>query len=386
MAVRYDSVAVNKLFIDPLTGFLNAKDVPIARVGVFPYVRKDGAVAMEAKLPDDLLSDETVQSANSKPITDNHPQGLVTRNNAKSLMKGFTATNAHVDGDKVKVDLTITDPDLIKEVNDGKQELSIGFSTKVSPQKGNYKGMAYDCAQKNIQINHVAVVERGRAGHSVRLTGDSAEMVVDESEEQETMDMTKIRLDGADTDVNVASQDADRIMKLDADNSAKAKQVADLKAQIKQLQDKLAALQGKSDASKKSADEAQAKADSLEKELASYKEKYEGDAFDEAIEERMNLIETVKPYVGDSYDFKGKSSKDMKEAAIKSVNDSINLEGKSDDYINAYFDSILENHKPSSVVGYNGPEVKGDAMDDLEAKAMEARNALYDMNSYNKKN
>lgn len=380
MTVRYDSVPIKRLYLDPNTGFLNARNVPIARVGVFPYIRKDGAVVKEAKLPEDLLSDATVDSANGKPITDNHPQGLVNRNNAKDLMKGLTANNAHVEGDKLKVDLTITDPQLIKEVNDGKQELSIGFSTEVSPEQGTFNGAKYDCAQKNIQINHVAVVQRGRAGHSVRLTGDSAEMVLDESEEQNSMEFTQVRLDGEN--VKVANEDVDRVMKLDADNDAKAKQIAQYKAQIKKLQEQIKALEGNADDSKKSKDEAEAKADALEKELADYKSKYEGDAFDKALDEKMELINTVKPYVGDSYDFKGKSIKDMKADAIKSVNDSVDLEGKSDDYINAYFDSMLENHKPSSVVGYTGTEVKGDSMDSLEAEALAARNAIYNVDSY----
>lgn len=63
-------------------------------------------------------------------------------------MKGFTADNAHVDNDTLKVDMTITDADLISEINKGKQELSIGFETEIVPKKGEYKGVAYDSVQK----------------------------------------------------------------------------------------------------------------------------------------------------------------------------------------------------------------------------------------------
>lgn len=170
MLTRYDTAPINSLSVDSQTGFLHAKNVPIARVGVFPYMKADGSLTMEAKLPDELLNDSTVESANSKPVTDDHPNEAVTTNNTKKYMKGFTADNAHVDGDKLKVDMTITDSDLISEIQKGKQELSIGFQTDIAPVKGTYKGMAYDSVQRNIQINHVAVVRRGRAGHSVRLT------------------------------------------------------------------------------------------------------------------------------------------------------------------------------------------------------------------------
>lgn len=362
MLTRYDTATVNKFSVDSQTGFLHVSNVPIARVGVFPYQKSNGDITMEAKLPDDLLTDSAVESANSKPITDDHPSESVNINNTSRYMKGITANNAHVDGDKLKVDMTITDSALINEIQKGKQELSIGFQTDVVPVKGTYKGMQYDSAQKNIQINHVAVVKRGRAGHSVRLTGDSAEMVIDSEEKGDSMETTTIRLDGAD--VTVAKSDADRILKLDADNSANSKKIADLNAQIKALTAERDKLKGGADASKKSADEAQAKADSLEKELAETKKKFAGDALDKAIADRMDLIDEVKPFVGDSFDFKGKSAKDMKLEAIQKA-DSVDLSDKSDDYIDAYFDSI-KNRSQASAVGYTGneyKETKGDSAD-----------------------
>lgn len=354
------------------------KDVPIARVGVFPYVDKSGKFTMEAKLPDDLLNDSAVESANSKPVTDDHPQEAVNTTNTSRYMKGFTANNAHVDGDKLKVDMTITDSALIKEIQGGKQELSIGFQTDVVPVKGEFKGMAYDSAQKNIQINHVAVVKRGRAGHSVRLTGDSAEMVIDNSQEKGTsMETTKIRLDGAD--VTVATNDADTILKLDAANKENNSKIAKLNTQIKELEAERDKLKGGADANKKALDEAKAKNDSLEKELADAKKKYEGDALDEEITKRMDLINEVKPFVGDSFEFSGKSPKEMKVEAIKSVNNSIDLDDKSDDYIDAYFDSIVANSKPSGVVGYPGVEKK----DNVDNPRNALSNLYYENNKRN---
>ena len=378
MLTRYDTATINKFSVDSQTGFLHVKDVPIARVGVFPYIDSGGKVTMEAKLPDDLLTDSAVESANSKPITDDHPPESVNTTNTGRYMKGFTANNAHVDGDKMKVDMTITDSALIKEIQGGKQELSIGFQTDLVPVKGTYKGMQYDSAQKNIQINHVAVVRRGRAGHSVRLTGDSAEMVIDNSQEKGTsMETTKIRLDGAD--VTVATNDADTILKLDAANKENNSKIAKLNAQIKELEVERDKLKGGADANKKALDEAKAKNDSLEKELADAKKKYEGDALDEEITRRMDLINEVKPFVGDSFEFSGKSPKEMKVEAIKSVNDSIDLDDKSDDYIDAYFDSIVANSKPSGVVGYPGVEKK----DNVDNPRNALSNLYYENNKRN---
>lgn len=355
MLTRYDTAPIDKVTQDAQTGFVHITDVPIARVGVFPYLKADSSIEMEAKLPDELLSDSTVSSADSKPVTNDHPKELVNQQNASKYMKGFTADNAHVDNDTLKVDMTITDADLISEINKGKQELSIGFETEIVPEKGEYKGVAYDSVQRNIQINHVAVVEHGRAGHSVRLIGDSAEMVEQDNvhKKGQSMETTKVRLDGAD--VTVATGDADKIIKLDEENSEKEKKIADLKAQIKDLQDQLAKLQGDDEEVKKNADKAQAKADAAEKELADLKERYAGDAMDKAVGARMELINKVKPYVGDSYEFKGKSEKQLKLDAIKALDDSVDLDDKSDDYIDAYFDSMCKKQDAPHITGYPGP-------------------------------
>lgn len=377
MLTRYDTAPINKIEQDATTGFVHVNNVPIARVGVFPYLKADGSIEMEAKLPAELLADTTVDSANNKPVTDDHPEEFVNQSNAKKYMKGFTASNAHVDNDTLRVDMTITDAGLIDEINKGKQELSIGFETEIVPQKGEYKGSVYDSVQKNIQINHVAVVERGRAGHSVRLVGDSAEMV-DDFKKGKHMDVTKVRL--GDSDITVATSDADKIVKVDAENSEKEKKIADLKAKIADYEKQLKELQGDANSSKKSEEEAQAEKDALEKQLEAYKKKCEGDGLDQAIDAKINLIEQAKPYVGDSFDFKGKSEKDIKTATLKAIDDSVDLSDKSDDYINAYFDSTIKNQSNPRVVGYHGSEVKNDS-DDLEKLRM----ARYNLRSLQKK-
>lgn len=374
MTTRFDTAQINRLTKDPNTGFLHAKDVPIARVGVFPYRTVDDDVVMEAKLPTELLSDSTVESANNKPITDGHPSELVTADNSKELMKGFTAENAHVDGDMVKVDMTITDADLIKEIGDGKEELSIGFKTEVVPVQGEYQGVHYDSVQKNIQINHVAVVDKGRAGHSVRITGDSAEMVI--KDKGESMETTKVMLDGVN--VTVAMADADQVAKSNTDLADLKKQLADAQAKVNELQDQIDKAQGKADAAdelKKKADEAQAKADAADKQIAELQGKlksYEGDGLDKMIEAKLALEKDAKPFLGDSYDFKGKTDKDIKVAVIKAIDDGFDAKDKSNDYINAFFDAVKVN-KPVTIGA--GAKPKADAQDPA-AEALAARYGL----------
>lgn len=372
---RYDSVPIRDYHFDDQTGFLYVYRVPIAGAMVQKYVKSDGSEEMEAKLPEEILSDATVSSANSKPVTDGH-HGLVTKDNSHDLLKGFTASNGHVEGNMLYNDITITDPNLISQIKSGdKRELSIGFETQMDPTSGTYNGTKYDAVQRNIRINHVAVVPKGRAGHEVRLIGDSAEAVekVEPSEEKgNQMETRVVRADGQN--ITVAADDVDKITKLDADNSAKAKQIADLDAQIKKLQAEKAQLQGNADEANKKADSAQAKADSLEtdnKKLKDQIDHLKGDAFDE----RLNLIDKVKSFVGDSdYDYHGKTDRDLKIDAVKAIKgDSIDFEDKSDAYVQAAFDML---EKPKQVSGYAGPdpETKGDSQD---VDLMALRDASY---------
>lgn len=373
---RYDSVPIRDYHFDDQTGFLYVYRVPIAGAMVQRYVKSDGTEEMEAKLPEEILSDSTVSSANSKPVTDGH-HGLVTKDNSHDLMKGFTASNGHVEGNMLYNDITITDPNLISQIKNGsKRELSIGFETQMDPTSGTYNGAKYDAVQRNIRINHVAVVPKGRAGHEVRLIGDSAEAVeqVEPSEEKgNQMETRVVRADGQN--ITVAVDDVEKITKLDADNSAKAKQIADLDAQIKKLQSEKAQLQGDADTSAKKADEAQAKADSLEadnKKLQEEFDKYKADGVDKKLE----LIDKVKSFVGDEYDYHGKSDRDMKIDAVKAIKgDSVDFTDKSDTYVQAAFDML---EKPKKVSGYAGPEpeTKGDAADPI-AKAYYDLNHMY---------
>ena len=373
---RYDSVPIRDYHFDDQTGFLYVYRVPIAGAMVQKYVKSDGSEEMEAKLPEEILSDATVSSANSKPVTDGH-HGLVTKDNSHDLMKGFTASNGHVEGNMLYNDITITDPNLISQIKNGsKRELSIGFETQMDPTSGTYNGTRYDAVQRNIRINHVAVVPKGRAGHEVRLIGDSAEAVdqVEPSEEKgNQMETRVVRADGQN--ITVAADDVEKITKLDADNSAKAKQIADLDAQIKKLQSEKAQLQGDADASAKKADEAQAKADSLEADNKKIKEEFDKYKAD-GVDKKLELIDKVKSFVGDEYDYHGKSDRDMKIDAVKAIKgDSVDFTDKSDTYVQAAFDML---EKPKKVSGYAGPEpeAKGDAADPI-AKAYYDLNHMY---------
>lgn len=408
MITRFDTAPINKVTVDPQTGFLHASNVPVARVGVFQYLHADGTWTSEAKLPEEILSDPTVESANNKPVTNDHPVDdgenvLVDKSNSSQYAKGFTADNAHIEGDTLKVGLTVMDPQLIDAIqNDGKQELSIGFQTDVVPTSGEYKGAKYDSVQRNIQINHVAVVDRAREGHNIRITGDSAQMAVNDKprkEKEMAKDSKKKTLDNAEngksssTSSSTSSTSSTPSSSSSSSSSSddKDKQIADLKQQVKDLQAQLASKnsnsndEDNSDGSKdtsKPAPKSKSKSDSVDAEIEElkaerdkYKAKVEGDSFNNAFDERIELIDDAKKILGDSYDFKGKSNKQIKIDSIKKADNTIDVDDKPD----AYYDGILEviKNRKTGVVGYPRQSTIGDSVDESVAKTKQARANLY---------
>lgn len=156
-------------------GFLVCHDVPIARTGTQLYIAEelldddgkpviqpsnDGLIRVE-RLPEDVFRPETLASFEGKPVTVNHPTEFVTPQNFKALSVGFTQNVRRGQGiqdDLIVADLVITDPAAIKYVNDELPEVSAGYEA-VYQQTAVGRGV-----QREIVGNHVALVERGRAG------------------------------------------------------------------------------------------------------------------------------------------------------------------------------------------------------------------------------
>lgn len=174
---RYDRATITPLASGD--GFLRAR-VAIARPGVFPYLYTDGQIRMEAKLPVELFSEITINSAKGAPVTDGHPsmddsRGMVTPQNWSKYVRGALGDSVEIIDNHLVAHETIFDAGLIENLKKGKKlEVSIGFETDIDPTPGEFEGMKYDSIQRNIRINHIAHVEKGRAGESVRAYFDNA--------------------------------------------------------------------------------------------------------------------------------------------------------------------------------------------------------------------
>ncbi len=153
-------------------GFLVCKDVPIARTGIQEYRgaefgAQDSERVYDVQRPESEVFDRAaVASFEGKPVCDEHPPEDVTPDNFTRYIKGVCRDVRRGDGDLrncLVADLLIYDADLIKKIEGGKREISCGYDCLWNPTGD----ASYD--QLEIRGNHVAVVDKGRAGHKVAI-------------------------------------------------------------------------------------------------------------------------------------------------------------------------------------------------------------------------
>lgn len=154
--------------------------VVIAQAGILEYKYRDGSgnevEVKEVKLPEEILSKHTLFSAEGKPVTWEHPSEMVDSTNYFKYAKG-TFINPKVVGDSIHGEILIYDKELQNEIKTGNlHQISPGFWSSTEYKSGEYNGDKYDAIQRDIQINHIAIVKEGRAGNSVRIKLDSKEV------------------------------------------------------------------------------------------------------------------------------------------------------------------------------------------------------------------
>lgn len=163
------------------------KQNPITKIGVFPYLGRQISPELEPnkiyqvlRPESELFAAEALASFNELPITIGHallgPREEGFTPAEEKGIDGTTGTTAERKGDKVVNDIKLFSERIKDEVNHGKKELSAGYFCDFVPERGTWNGRHYDFVQKNIRGNHIALVDKGRSGHDVRVM-DSAEGV-----------------------------------------------------------------------------------------------------------------------------------------------------------------------------------------------------------------
>lgn len=147
-------------------GFLVCSAVRIGRTGIQVYAPEevenvepgtDGLVRIQ-RTEEEVFRDEVLASGQSKPVVIDHPAEGVSPDNWDRVAVG-TMSNVRRDGNYLVADLLITsDIGIEAVVNKKLRQVSLGYSAnykQISPGHG---------IQTDIILNHLALVEQGRAG------------------------------------------------------------------------------------------------------------------------------------------------------------------------------------------------------------------------------
>lgn len=314
-------------------GFLVAR-APVTSIGVFTYRNPDGSERRELRLPEEVFNEDSLATLRMKPLTLLHPDEAVTPDNISELQVGTVGTDVSSDSYRVYVSLSATRPDGIEAVENGTaRSLSCGYVCDIEWTSGTWMGMKYDCIQRNIRYNHVALVPVPRAGdgNAIRMDAAGTPALPDlnkhdvNNKNEDKMD--KIHLDGADYQAepqviaayNKAMDRADGL----------EKELNKVREDAKAAEDALKAEKSTVEAERDSLKE---RIDAMEKELPG--------KIDSAVQSRLDLVGKataagveVKADMADA---------DIKKAVISKVFPSANLDGKDDAYINARFDCACE--------------------------------------------
>lgn len=147
--------------------------VVVAQKGVLKYPE----FGTKELLGDDIFSDEYLASCDGCPFVVDHPTDEdgnpvdVNGENYKEHLDGilFAPTIDKVNN-RVLGKVKIFNPVVADAVERGDlRELSQGYNCKVQPYAGNYQGETYNRVQSDIVMNHIALVEEGRAGDAVKI-------------------------------------------------------------------------------------------------------------------------------------------------------------------------------------------------------------------------
>jgi hypothetical protein len=358
---RFDAALITGVTERTNEGFLRAKAI-VTRTGIFKYRNADGTMRRELRLPEHIFAADSLDTIKQIPVTLGHPPVWVDKDNAAEYMKGMTGETVEHDDQSILCSITITHADAIRAIESGLQrQLSLGYDLNLVPEPGTYNGEEYDAIQTNIRYNHLAIVNRARAGEVATLRMDQAEMV-DDSEPTKAVDhieevsvntnkgslMKTIHIDGVDHEVGdaVSTAYAGQVVRADKAESevvAMKSAVEADKARADKAEAEVAAANTTVTALTAERDTEKGRADGLADEVAKLKAVDHAEALESAVQARLSLLDQARKAVdGETFDaIKGKSSREIMSAVIAKHSDGFSDEGKSDEYVVGRFDSIV---------------------------------------------
>ena len=367
---RFDRSEVSGDAVLTEEGYIRATAI-VTRTGIFLYNNPDGTLRRELRHPSDVWDEESISSMSLIPVTNNHPDNkLVNSKNFKELAIGFTGETIKKDGDFILATLVITDHDGVDYVkNQGRKQLSLGYTVDLHPDDGVYKGERYDYRQKNIRYNHLAIVEKARAGADARIALDSMDTVEILLKKEDQMAKRKIKID--EDEMMVEPEIGDYIDRLQMD-------VKNLQDERNRVEMELSRMREELEKAFAERDSMQAKMDDPALKVPMGTVSMDSMAFQSAVKERVRVITTAEQTLDKSkrQNLDSMSTSDIKKAVITQCRKTICLDGKSVAYVDAMFDTILDDRLKSAVNVDNVEFLTENKNLDSQSTTMSARDKM----------
>lgn len=195
--ISYYGYTLSPNQIETGEGFLICKNVPIARIGSQDYMGYElGLTGQDAqqlyramRTPEEVFSEAAMASFEGKPVTNDHPPDLIGPDDVSMYEKGHAQNvrkgSGRWDGFLI-ADLHIHSRDLIEAIKAGKREISCGYECEYDDNgDGTF-------TQRNIRGNHIAVVDKGRAGKMAAILDSNYKNEAVKPPERMTGKMAKI--------------------------------------------------------------------------------------------------------------------------------------------------------------------------------------------------
>lgn len=195
--LAYDRMGSVRTFDED--GRLHIEMTPISKANICEYlgceIPRGEELGLDANRRYRLYRDPTelkkaADSFNRVPVLQEH-RSVTAADPRRELVIGSTGENARFEAPYLMNSMVVWDGDMIERIKTGTQrEISSAYAYDVDMTPGEIDGEPYDGRMKDIRGNHVALVEKGRAGPDV-MVADSATLITNDKEPEMAENETK---------------------------------------------------------------------------------------------------------------------------------------------------------------------------------------------------
>ena len=176
-------------------GWMEIRDNPISKVGVFPYlgamIDPNGEKGLDPtgvyqvyRSAEELSDPDTIESFKLLPWIDDHEMlGDGFNETDEKPIEGVIGEKVYFDDTEspgyLRANIKVFSGEHAGRLDGGKKELSCGYRCEYEMKEGTFGDQQYTVAQTSIRGNHLASVDEGRSGPEVAVLDEKLTFAID---------------------------------------------------------------------------------------------------------------------------------------------------------------------------------------------------------------